>query len=207
GTAAGARGSAFLKALESASGAEVQAATGVIGSHLQGGQWRLKSRSENEAVVAPLTADGMAAYTGVLAPPPKKASASLNGITTDSGTTGDFITNDNTLIFSGTGKKISTNTLGIWISGGTYGNGNGGKGTLIGTVNQDHGATWRFNYTGTTLADGTYTVSLTDGSASDASALSTQTIRIDTTSPSVPIITQVTDDVLPLTGVVLTRVV
>src|SRR5262249_21172470 len=62
----------------------------------------------------------------------------------------------------------------------------GGKGTLIGTVPTDSSPgnnSWSFNYAGTALADGTYTVSLTDGSASDASALSTQTIRIDTTPP------------------------
>src|SRR5262249_25402866 len=120
-------------------------------------------------------------YAGILAPPKK---ASLTAITTDSGTVGDFITNDNTLIFRGTESGIST--LGIWISGGIYGTGNNGKGTLIGTVptNPGNNSSWSFNYTGTALADGTYTVSLTDGS-SGASALSTQTITIDTTSPTV----------------------
>jgi large repetitive protein len=116
--------------------------------------------------------------------PPKKAS--LTAITTDSGTAGDFITNDNTLIFSGTESGIST--LGIWISGGIYGTGNSGKGTLIGTLPTDPGknnSSGSFNYAGTALADGTYTVSLTDGSASGASALSTQSIRIDTTPPTV----------------------
>ena len=182
-TAAGARGSAFLEALELATGAEVRAATGTIGSQPLGGRWQLDISSGKETVAAPLTAQGMAGYAGVLAPPNK---ASLTAITTDSGTVGDFITNDNTLIFSGTESGIST--LGIWISGGIYGTGNGGKGTLIGTVPTDSrqkNSSWSFNYAGTALADGTYTVSLTDGSASGASALSTQTIRIDITSPTV----------------------
>src|SRR5262249_8526980 len=182
-TAAGARGSAFLEALESATGAEVRAATGTIGSQPLGGRWELDVSSGKETVAAPLTARGMAGYAGVLAPPTK---VSLTAITTDSGTVGDFITNDNTLIFSGTEMRIST--LGIWISGGIYGTGNGGKGTLIGTVPTDSSPgnnSWSFNYAGTALADGSYTVSLTDGSATGASALSTQTIRIDTTSPTV----------------------
>src|SRR5262245_17032110 len=136
-----------------------------------------------------------------IGPPPQKAS--LTAITTDSGTAGDFITNDNTLIFSG--KEMRISALGIWISGGIYGTGNGGKGTLIGTVPTDSSPgnnSWSFNYAGTALADGTYTVSLTDGSDSGASALDTQTIRIDTTPPGVPTISQVSDDVLPVTGVV-----
>src|SRR5262245_32521064 len=182
-TAAGARGSAFLEALESATGAEVRAATGTIGSQALGGRWELDVSSGKETVAAPLTARGMAGYAGVFAPPKK---ASLTAITTDSGTVGDFITNDSTLIFSG--KESGISTLGVWISGGIYGTGNGGKGTLIGTVSTNssqNNSNWSFDYAGTALADGTYTISLTDGSASGASALSTQTIGIDTTSPTV----------------------
>src|SRR5262249_31688902 len=185
-TAAGARGSAFVEALESATGAEVRAATGTIGSQPLGGGWQLNVSSGKETVAAPLTGRGMAGYAGVLAPPPPQTTASLTAITTDSGTAGDFITNDNTLIFKG--KESGISTLGIWISGGIYGTSNGGKGTLIGTVPTDsskNNDSWSFNYAGTALADGTYTVSLTDGSASGASALSTQTISIDTTSPTV----------------------
>src|SRR6516225_7538979 len=156
-TAAGARGSAFVEALESATGAEVRAATGTIGSQPLGGGWQLNVSSGKETVAAPLTARGIG-YAGVLAPPQK---ASLTAITTDSGTVGDFITNDNTPIFSG--KEMRISTLGIWISGGIYGTGNGGKGTLIGTVPTDSSnksSSWSFNYAGTALADGTYTVSL-----------------------------------------------
>ena len=160
-TAAGARGSAFLEALESATGAEVRAATGTIGSQPLGGRWEFDVSAGKETVAAPLTAQGMAGYAGVLAPPQK---ASLTAITTDSGTAGDFITNDNTLIFSG--KESGISTLGIWIAGGSYGTGNGGKGTLIGTVptnSSQNNSNWSFNYAGTVLADGTYTISLTDG--------------------------------------------
>jgi len=66
-TAADARGSAFLKALESATGAEVRAATGTIGSQALGGRWELDVSSGKETVAAPLTARGMAGYASVLA--------------------------------------------------------------------------------------------------------------------------------------------
>src|SRR5215813_9241060 len=182
-TAAGARGSAFVTALESATGAEVRAAAGTIGSQPLGGRWELDVSSGKETIAAPLSAQGMAGYAGVLALAKK---ASLTAITTDSGTVGAFISNDSTLIFSG--KESGISTLGVWISGGIYGTGNGGKGTLIGTVSTNssqNNSNWSFDYAGTALADGTYTISLTDGSASGASALSTQTIGIDTTSPTV----------------------
>jgi hypothetical protein len=67
---------------------------------------------------------------------------------------GDFITNDNTLIFSG--KESGINTLGVWISGGIYGTGNGGKGTLIGTVSTNssqNNSNWSFNYAGSEPGD------------------------------------------------------
>src|SRR5262249_48983800 len=131
-TAAGARGSTFVAASESATGAEVRAAAGTIGSQPLGGRWELDVSSAKETVAAPLAAQGIAGYAGVLAPPPPQIKASLTAITTDSGTAGDFITNDNALIFKG--KESGISTVGIWISGGIYGTGNGGKGTLIGTV-------------------------------------------------------------------------
>jgi len=68
-TAAGARGSAFVAALESATGAEVRAAAGAIGSQPLGGGWQLDVGSGKETVAAPLTAQGMAGYAGLLAAP------------------------------------------------------------------------------------------------------------------------------------------
>src|SRR5262249_47239562 len=88
-TAAGARGSAFLEALESATGAEVRAATGVIGSRPLGGRWELDVSSGKETVTAPLTARGMAGYAGLLALPKK---ASLPPSTTERGAAGAFQT-------------------------------------------------------------------------------------------------------------------
>jgi hypothetical protein len=57
-TAAGSRGSAFVKASESATGAEVRAAAGTIGSQPLGGRWQLDVSSGKETIAAPLSALG-----------------------------------------------------------------------------------------------------------------------------------------------------
>src|SRR5262245_55953085 len=114
-TAAGARGSAFLEALESATGAEVRAATGIIGSPLRGGKWRLDNSS---AVAAPLTADGMASYAGVLAAqkasPPTLTTVALRNPAT-------ALTNANSLVFRVTFSEAVSNvdTADFVVTGGT----------------------------------------------------------------------------------------
>ena len=65
--AAGKRGAAFVEALARASGAEVAAATGLVGAATRGGRWELHLRSGASKALAPLTADGMANYAGVMA--------------------------------------------------------------------------------------------------------------------------------------------
>lgn len=155
------------------------AATKLVGAAGVGGSWTLDSARD---VRPPLTVEGMATYPAVLSV--KKAS--LTGITTDTGSVGDFITDDNSLVFSGSTRDSGSSTLGIWISGGVYGSLNGGKGTLIGTLALSPGQTgWSFDFTGTKLADGTYAISLTDGTTSGASLLSSQVITIDTVAPTV----------------------
>jgi hypothetical protein len=61
-TGRGARGAAFLAALAQASGASVAAASGRVGAAAPGGGWAL----DGAALRAPLTALGIAAYTGVM---------------------------------------------------------------------------------------------------------------------------------------------
>ena len=119
-TAVGARGSAFLKALESATGAEVRAATGIIGSPLRGGKWRLDNSSANETVAAPLTAHGMASYAGVLAPqkasPPTLTTVALRNPAT-------ALTNADSLVFRVTFSEAVSNvdTADFVVTGGTTG--------------------------------------------------------------------------------------
>src|SRR5215831_13776828 len=114
-TAAGARGSAFLEAVESATGAEVRAATGIIGSPLRGGKWRLDNSSANETVAAPLTAHGMTTYAGVFAPsPPTLRTVALRNPATR-------LTNADSLVFRVTFSEAVSNvdTADFVVTGGT----------------------------------------------------------------------------------------
>src|SRR6185295_7101213 len=93
--------------------------------------------------------------------------ATLTSDSTDTGSSStDFITSDRTLTFGGsiTSKTGSgTGTLGIWISGGSFGTANGGKGTLIGSTSISGTGAWSFDFTGTSIAEGSYTVHITNG--------------------------------------------
>ena len=66
-TARGERGAAFVDALARATGAEVLAATGLVGAAALGGGWELHVRSGASKSRAPLTAHGMANYAAVMA--------------------------------------------------------------------------------------------------------------------------------------------
>ena len=100
--------------------------------------------------------------------------AKLTKISTDSGVVGDWLTNDSTLVFSGTTTLSGASTLGIELNG-----------VAIGTVSLGAGAkAWTFDYTKSALADGTYTIALTDGKP--GRPLSSQTFTIDTAPPAAP---------------------
>jgi hypothetical protein len=73
----------------------------------------------------------------------------ITGITTDSGIAGDGITNDRTLIFSGSAEAGSTVTL------TRVGTGE------IGTTTADSNGVWSFDYTTTSLQDGSYSFTAT----------------------------------------------
>ena len=66
-TAAGERGAAFVDALACATGVEVWATTGLVGAAALGGRWELDARAGAIEARAPLTADGIANYAGVMA--------------------------------------------------------------------------------------------------------------------------------------------
>ncbi|MEQ8427487.1 MAG: Ig-like domain-containing protein, partial [Gammaproteobacteria bacterium] len=116
----------------------------------------------------------------------------LNTISLDSGTPGDLITNDNTLIF--TGNTEANATVEVFVDG-----------ISVGTTTADGAGNWSFDYSGTTLADGTYAVTTqaTD-TAGNTGALSTATnVTIDTTAPSSSANSLLTNDQRPqLTGTV-----
>ena len=73
------------------------------------------------------------------------ATSTVVSISADSGTAGDFITNDNTLIITGTAEPSLT--VEVFING-----------VSVGTTTTDGSGAWTFDHTGTILADGTYSV-------------------------------------------------
>lgn len=108
---------------------------------------------------------------------------SVTGITTDSGTAGDGITSDNTLVISGTAEaNVSVNVL--------------IDGVSIGTTTASGAGTWSFDHSGTVLADGSYAVTAvaTDLSGNISVASAPFIITVDTGVPAVPVITGITSD-------------
>jgi hypothetical protein len=128
--------------------------------------------------------------------------AAVTSITTDTGSsTTDFITNDQTLTFGGSITPISGNdsgTLGIWLSGGSFGTANGGKGTLIGSITISVTGAWSFTYS-SSIPEGSYIIHITNGTSTTASDLASHSLTEDQTLPTALTITSVTDDVSPIT--------
>ena len=65
-TAQGERGAAFVDALARATGAQVSAATKLVGAAAKGGCWELDAQAETAYARAPLTQTGIAEYSGVM---------------------------------------------------------------------------------------------------------------------------------------------
>lgn len=110
------------------------------------------------------------------------APAILN-ITTDSGTAGDRITNDNALVLAGTAEANSTVEL--------FKNG-----VSIGKTTTDGSGNWTFDHTGTTLADGnyTFTATATDLAGNVSTASTAFVVKVDATAPASPFITSFSTD-------------
>ncbi|MEW6758977.1 MAG: Ig-like domain-containing protein, partial [Acidobacteriota bacterium] len=103
-------------------------------------------------------------------------------ISTDTGTSSsDGITSDNTLVFSGTAEAGST--VHVFLDGAE-----------IGTTVADGSGTWSFDYTGTTLADGPYSVTATaeDGAGNTSPASAPFAVLVDTADPAAPAVTPLT---------------
>ncbi|WP_394391187.1 Ig-like domain-containing protein [Shewanella woodyi] len=110
----------------------------------------------------------------------------ITSITQDTGSAADdFITNDNTLIFSGTVDLGDSSTLVVNIAGTDYTTANG---LVI-----DAQGNWSIDLTDTTLADGTYTVTATVTDVAGNTDSATQNVVIDTVSSS-PIVTILDDN-------------
>jgi hypothetical protein len=125
-------------------------------------------------------------------PPPPPTETISPTIVTDSGQTSTIpsggLTKDNTPTFSGTGQAGATVTL--YDTDGT---------TVLGTATVDNSGNWTI--TSSTLSDGTHSLTAvgTDTSGNTVTA-GPVTAIIDTTPPTAPTISLVTDNVSPVTG-------
>ena len=119
------------------------------------------------------TPDIVTSLSVLLGPPAPQLAA----ITTDSGfSASDLLTNDTTLVLSGTaqpGATVNVTRLGTG---------------LVGTAPADAAGSWSFDYTGTTLADGevSFVLSATDASANTGASSPPIVVTIDTVAPAAP---------------------
>ena len=222
-TGQGKRGAAFVDALERATGADVAATVGLVGSAERGGRWELDSGFAQ----APLTLEGMAAYAGVMQT--HLEAFSLTAITDDVGPD-DFITNDHTLILHGTldykgaDGTNQTTSFKIYLSGGEFGatptyvgTFSFPPGTLLGDPSTTTTVDWSVNLqtlgvsAAQYLNDGTYTLLLVDASPSGGNLIVNEggnnqftidsNIDLDPPTQTV-VISSITDDVAPSIGTV-----
>ncbi|MBB6155241.1 5-methylcytosine-specific restriction endonuclease McrA [Pseudomonas sp. JAI115] len=101
----------------------------------------------------------------------------ITGITDDSGTLGDFITNDTNLVFSGVlgAQLLAGESVEVRVDGGNW-----GAATITGA-----GTTWAFDYTGTTLSNATHTVEArVVNAAGNIGQTDSQAVQVDTVAPS-----------------------
>ncbi|UAJ73308.1 Ig-like domain-containing protein [Synechocystis sp. PCC 7339] len=110
----------------------------------------------------------------------------ITAISIDSGTAGDFATNDQTLVITGTWTNLPTNTLAVIFNGTTY--------TLgIDSELIVNGNNWTLDLSAITTPPGDYTLTATATDLANNIAQANQNITIDTTAPGAPVVT-ITED-------------
>ncbi len=109
------------------------------------------------------------------------AAPSIASFSTDSGTVGDGITNDNTLTLTGTAEANST----VKVFDGA---------TLLGSVAADGTGAW--SYTTAVLANGAHslTATATDAAGNNSAASAALSVTVDTTAPVAPSIASFSTD-------------
>ncbi|UFH58902.1 Ig-like domain-containing protein [Sulfurovum mangrovi] len=118
---------------------------------------------------------------------PDSVTVAITGINEDTATAGDFITSDNTLVFSGTNTALGDGEkVQISLDGGN---------TWTDTTKTD-ATHWSYDNTANTMPDGTYTVEarVIDAAGNTGSPVS-QDVVVDTTAPTSDVsITAIADD-------------
>ncbi len=97
---------------------------------------------------------------------------SIGSISEDSGTAGDFITSDTTLVVYGSADAGSI--VDIYVDD-----------IKVGSVTADTNGEWSYDYTSTPLSEGVHTLKAVATDSAGNSATAIQNVTIDTTSPSI----------------------
>ncbi|MBE9176754.1 Ig-like domain repeat protein, partial [Synechocystis salina LEGE 06155] len=106
----------------------------------------------------------------------------ITAISIDSGIAGDFATNDQTLVITGTWTNLPTNTLAVIFNGTTY--------TLgIDSELIVNGNNWTLDLSAITTPPGDYTLIATATDLANNIAQANENITIDTTAPGAPVVT------------------
>jgi hypothetical protein len=118
------------------------------------------------------------------------ATADIGAITADTGISGDFITNDTTLMFSGTNTALdSGDKVQLSLDGGK---------TWV-DATQTSATTWSYDNSANAMTSGGHTIQVrVIDAAGNAGSVSTQVITIDTTAP-ISLSVNLTDDEQPIT--------
>ncbi|MBI2353743.1 MAG: DUF4347 domain-containing protein, partial [Deltaproteobacteria bacterium] len=120
----------------------------------------------------------------------KAGTVTIDSISSDTGVLSDFITRDQTLVFSGSATAGANVQLALTNTGTS-------AQVFQTNVTANGSGVWTYDYTGTTLAEGTYSLQAVSG------ATASQNIVIDTTAPTGPVtvVNQATADTTPtITG-------
>lgn len=154
-------------------------------NHVGGGHWGpldLRMQLGNKVTMSGNVNDGLALaellntsgnHQPTVPEAPTPDAPTIASFSNDSGTTGDGITNDNTLTFNG--KAAANGTVKVF---------DGTK--QIGTATADSSGNWK--YTTSALTDGKHTFSaqVTDASGKTSAASSSLAVTVDTTPPTAP---------------------
>jgi len=152
----------------------------ITSSTLSAGSHTITAKATDAAGNVSAASSGLVVTIDTTAP----SAPVVTGITTDTGTSAtDGITNDQSLIINGTAEANST----VEVFKG---------GVSIGTATTNGSGAWSFDYTGTTLAEGSYTFTAkaTDVAGNVSALSSGLTVTIDTTAPAVPAVTGISTD-------------
>lgn len=125
-----------------------------------------------------------------IAPP----APSIDAVGDDTGTAGDFLTSDRTLLLSGHADPLAQVTVRL-------------AGTAIGSAPADAGGRWSFDLSAISLADGSYpfTAVAVDAAGNQSASSAVRTVAVDGTAPPAPVIAALADDTGASAGDRITR--